>query len=212
MEEENLTATENVAEQKEKYFTARRIAYFAIFLALIVVLQLFGSYFKVGATTLSFVLVPIVLGGMLLGVIGGTVLGLLFGILVILLNGVLMPDGFTNLLIAENPAVTVLTCLVKGVMAGFVPALVFKLLKGKNELAATIVASLLAPIMNTGFFILGMLCMSGVLIKNFVPSGTSVLYFLVIGCAGINFLVEFAINIVLSPAVYRVIKVVRKRF
>lgn len=212
MEENNNAPQTTAGETKQKYFTARRIAYFAIFLALIVVLQTFGSYIRIGATTLSLVLIPIVLGGMLLGVIGGTVLGFLFGVAVILLNGVLMPDGFTNILIAENPAVTILTCLLKGSLAGFVPAIVFKLLKGKNELVATIVASFLAPVMNTGIFILGMLCMSGVISNNFVSEGTSVLYFLVIGCAGVNFLIELAINAVLSPALYRIIKVVNKRF
>ena len=37
------------------------------------------------------------------------------------------------------------------------------------------------------------------------------MYFLIIGCAGINFIVEFAINLLLAPSVYRIIKVVKKQ-
>ena len=39
-------------------------------------------------------------------------------------------------------------------------------------------------------------------------AGTSVVYFLIILCAGINFLVEFAINAVASPVIYRVVELV----
>lgn len=53
--------------------------------------------------------------------------------------------------------------------------------------------------------------MSDTLNANFVQSGTSVMYFLIIGCAGINFIVEFAINLLLAPSVYRIIKVVKKQ-
>ena len=40
----------------------------------------------------------------------------------------------------------------------------------------------------------------------------SVVVFLVIGCAGVNFLVEFLVNIVLSPAIYRIVTVVKSKF
>ena len=39
----------------------------------------------------------------------------------------------------------------------------------------------------------------------------SLTYFIFIGCAGINFIIEFAINLVLSPAIYTVINVVEKQ-
>lgn len=205
VEEESLNAT-----IKEKFFSAKRIAWFSVLFALVIVLQLWGSSIRVGTTTLSFVLVPIVLCGILLGVTAGTVLGLIFGVCVILFNGLLLPDGFTSLLLVEQPFLTALTCIVKGVMAGFVPALVYRFLKKKHKYLGTFVSAILAPIMNTGFFILCALLMSGTISKNFAGDSTSVIYFLVIGCAGVNFLIELAINVLLAPALYRVIDVVER--
>ena len=64
---------------------------------------------------------------------------------------------------------------------------------------------------NTGLFILGALCfLQDTLKANFV-SGTSVIYFLIIGCAGINFLIELAINLIAAPSIYRVIGIVKGR-
>ena len=37
-----------------------------------------------------------------------------------------------------------------------------------------------------------------------VGNTASVVYFLIIGCAGINFLVELGLNLVAAPALYRV--------
>ena len=39
----------------------------------------------------------------------------------------------------------------------------------------------------------------------------NVLYFAIIGLPGINFLVEFFINIVLTPAIDRIVSVVKKK-
>ena len=49
---------------------SRQIALIAIFAALVVVLQVFGSNFRIATVSFSFVLVPIVLGGMVGGVLG----------------------------------------------------------------------------------------------------------------------------------------------
>lgn len=99
----------------------------------------------------------------------------------------------------------------KGIAAGVVPALLYKLISRKSKRAAVIAAAVSAPIANTGLFILGGLVLSDVLSANFVADGTTVIYFLIVGCAGVNFLIEFAINLVLSPALYTVTRVVEKQ-
>ncbi len=196
--------------KRGKLLSARNIAYFSVLLALVVVLQCCGGFFRIGPTSLSFVLVPIVLGGILLGWIAGGILGLVFGFIV-LMYGVAGTDAFTATLLADSPVMTVLICLVKGVAAGVVPALLYKLIARKNTLAAAIVASASAPIMNTGLFIVGCLIINGT-IAGFTANGTmnEIVYFLFIGCAGWNFLIEFAINLVLAPAVHRVVLVAEK--
>ena len=197
---------------KSRFFTSKNIAFLAVLVALVVVLQLWGSTIRIGGTNLSFVLVPIVLGAVMIGPAAGAFLGLLFGVIVIAMG--VTTDPFTMFLFAENPVFTVLLCLIKGLAAGLVPGLLFKLISKKNRYAAVIVASISAPVCNTGIFILGCLMISGT-IGNYIASadglsGVSVVYFLIILCAGVNFLVEFAINAVASPVIYRVAEVVSR--
>ncbi len=80
----------------------------------------------------------------------------------------------------------------------------------KNLTAAVFIASASAPIINTGIFILGALAMSETIANNFVSSSMTVIYFLVIVCAGINFLIEFALNIIVSPALIFLTKTFKK--
>ena len=196
--------------EKSKIFSAKNIAYLAVLLALVVALQCLGGFFRIGETSLSFVLVPIVLGAVLIGWWAGAILGFAFGFIV-LMYGVTGADPFTNILFTAHPVLTTLTCLVKGIAAGVVPGLIYPLIAKKNKLAGVIVASALAPLMNTGLFIIGALLMSGTIATNFVAEGSTVVYFLFIACAGLNFIIEFAINLVLSPAIHRVVLVVEKQ-
>lgn len=104
-------------------------------------------------------------------------------------------------------------CLVKGAAAGFLAGLVYQLVRGNapetgvRSFVASLLASVTAPVVNTGLFILGGLTLvRGTLEANLAVFGwtsDSVLLFLVIGCAGINFLAEFAANLILSPAIHR---------
>lgn len=186
------------------------VAYLAILVAFVAVFQVFGGYIRIGGTALSLVLVPIVLGGIILGPLGGGILGTVFS-LIVLIMGLVGADYFTGTLLSAAPFGTVLTVIIKGVAAGVIPALIYKAIAKKNKIAAVFVASALAPIINTTVFIVGMLCMSGVLQATFVPEGQTVIYFLIIGCAGINFIVELAINLVLTPAIMKAVSVVGKR-
>ena len=208
---------ENIKKQKEKtaYLTT-----LGILSALVILLQVVLGAVKLGPVSVTFTLVPITLGAMILGETAGIVLGAVFGIVVIVmgLNGA---DGFTFLLLSEQPVFTVLICLVKGVAAGFVPGLVYKLVKGDGRpestrgIVASFAAAVTAPIANTGLFILGGLLLVGdTLTANFGTfgwSGDSLLLFLIIGCAGFNFLAELAINVVVAPVLNRVYSAVHKR-
>ena len=186
--------------EKEKFFSAKKLAALAMLTALVIVLQIFGSYFAIGAVRLSFVLIPIVVGAIVLGPLYGAFLG--FGIVGL--------DPFTQVLFTEHPFLTALTCFIKAIAAGFLSGLAYKLIKSKSELAAVFVAAAVAPIVNTGIFILGALTMYDSINAMAVANNASVVYFLFILCAGVNFLIEFALNMVLAPSVCRVIRAVRK--
>lgn len=189
--------------------TTHYVSLLAILLAFVILFQVFGSYIKIGATNFSFVLVPIVLGGVLLDAKAGLFLGFAFSTVVAVM-GFAGADAFTNILLIDAPIGTLITIYLKGCLAGFIPALVYKALAGKNQTLALITSALLAPVINTGVFIICMLFLSDVLKAHFVADGTTVIYFLVIICAGINFLVELAINVVLAPALKRVVSAVKR--
>lgn len=193
----------------KSFFTAKNVTILGVLTAIIVVLQIFGSYFRIGTISLSFVLVPIVIGGILTGVIGGTILGFIFGIITLVM-GVVGADQFTFILFSDHPFLTILTCVIKGSAAGFMSGFVYKLLKDKNLTLSTFAASAVAPIVNTGLFIVGAFCMADTLNSNFVAENSNVVYFIFIGCAGINFLIELAINLVLAPSVCKIIKAVKR--
>ena len=143
-----------------------RLVQLAILLALVIVLQQFGSGIKVGPTSFSLVLIPIALGGMLLGPGAGAFLGLVFGIIVFL-AGVTGQDVFTQILFQDHPFLTALTCLGKGAAAGFGAGLVYKLVAPKNRIVAGFLSAAMTPILNTGLFILGGLLMSDTLSAMF---------------------------------------------
>lgn len=183
----------------------------AIFIAITAVLQLFASSITLGTVSFSIVLIPIVISGILVGPLGGFLTGLTFGVIT-MIGGITGGDIFTATLMQSGTRgfiITTLICLVKGSMAGLVSALVYKAIKDKNNFVAVVLASATAPIVNTGLFILGALTLSDVLSATFAQS-SSVIYFLVIGCAGINFIIEFLVNMIFAPAIYQLIKAVGK--
>lgn len=184
-----------------------------IFVALVLVIQLLGGAVKVGPISISLVLIPIAVGGILLGPLCGAVLGLTFGVATVI-GGLTGADPFTATLLnsgAWGAVFTTLLCLVKGTMAGFVSAFIYKLLAPKSKVAAVLLAAVAAPVVNTGLFILGALTVLNSLItQNFVGSGSNIIYFVFIGCAGVNFLIELAVNVIFTPAIRRILAAVRR--
>ena len=80
----------------------------------------------------------------------------------------------------------------------------------KHPVVATYVAAASAPIINTGLFILG--CFVGLnTIKEVfgLDDSTAAIAFVFVGIVGFNFFIELGINILLSPAVVKIIEVVQ---
>lgn len=187
----------------------------AILTAVVLVLQAMGIVIKIPflGTPVSLVLVPIALGAMVLGPAAGAWLGLVFGVQVYVQCGVMGLDPFTAFLFNSNPIVTAGICLVKSTLAGFLAGYVYRLLKSKNELLAVFLAAAIVPVVNTGVFVLGCLIILGT-IEAFAESigyASSAVHFIFIGCAGLNFVFELVVNMVFSPALQRILHVVRRR-
>lgn len=188
----------------------------ALLTAIVLVLQFTGVAIRLpipGATNISLVLIPIALGAMLLGPAAGAFLGLVFGLVVYISGGVMHMDPFTAFLFDNNPIVTAGICIIKSTLAGFLGGWIYKLLKDKNILLAVFLAAAIVPVINTAVFCLGCLTILGT-IEGYISSkelGLTGLYFIFIGCAGLNFVFEFAVNLIFSPAIERIIRLVSKQ-
>lgn len=188
----------------------------ALLIALVVVLQLISALIPPigGVVSITLTLIPVVIGGILLGRGAGAILGFAFGVIV-MINCMVGLDPGGSILWNAEPFFTAFICLIKGTAAGFVPACVYGFVKGKSvssgrKSAAAVAAALSAPIINTGLFIGGMF----LLFKDILyawAGGTDMVTYVLFGLAGINFLVEFCVNIVLAPAMVRIVDAVGKR-
>ncbi len=183
----------------------------AVLMAIVAALQITGTGIRLGGTSVSLVLIPIALGAVLLGPYAGALLGIEFGVIVYVM-GFAAVDPFTFVLIQDHPIYTAIICLGKGALAGLAAGFVYKLLAGKNKLLAVIAAAAATPIVNTALFILGALGMQSTLQSNFLAEGQTVIYFLVIVCAGLNFIFELCLNLLLAPALARIAEVAGRRF
>ena len=184
----------------------RRLVALALFTAIVVVLQLLGSFIRFGTFSISLVLVPIVIGAVLYGPWAGAFLGAVFG-LVVLLSG----DAAAFLVI--SPLGCILTVMLKGALSGLCAGLVYRLLHKANEYAAIVGAAIVCPVVNTGVFLLGCLAF----FMDYVASVAETMgftgsagAFLIVGFVGMNFVVELLVNAVLSPVIVRLTRIGRK--
>ncbi len=184
-----------------------RVALLALFTAVTIILQLMSYSVKIGTFNLSLVLIPIVLGGALYGIGFGSFLGAAFGIITVI-GCVTGLDAGGNILFNASPLLTVVVCMLKGTLCGTASAAVAKAFNSKPVLS-TYLATATAPVVNTGLFIaLALLFFKDILYSW--AGGTNMVTYIIVGLVGVNFLLEFAINLLLTPALLRVIKVLKR--
>lgn len=184
-----------------------RMVGIAILIATVVVLQFVATYIKF-SFSITLALVPIVIGAAMYGRTAGAVLGGTFGV-VVLIGCITGADPGGNILWAANPVVTAALCLLKGALAGFAAGLIYSAVSKKNIYVGVICAALVCPVVNTGIFIAAMLSLYRDTLTQWA-GGTPLIYFSFIGLAGINFLIELGVNVVLSPAVVRIINAAKR--
>jgi len=186
----------------------KKIALFAIFAAIVIVVQILstvvGKIFVIVAPTLAFV--PILLAVITLGLWQGVGLGAVFS-LVAMIFVVTGYDSFSYLMFSDQPVLTILLIFVKGCAAPLVAGLVYNALKFKLPKVSIWITSALLPIVNTGIFCIGTLLFYRGFLLNIFPSN-GVFYTVFISLCGINFIVEFFVNLILTPVITDVKKVV----
>lgn len=185
----------------------------ALLSALVIVFQVIGNHVVIGTVNITLALIPIAVGAILYGPLVGGFLGLVMGAIVIAAPGTIAT------FMPVNPWGTILICLTKTGLAGLVAGFIFK---GFAKLAqkyedkkmifftvGIIAATLIIPIINTGEFIIG----ASILFRSIFgaeDSFSDAFPKVVAAVLTTNFVIEFAISAVLSPAIVYVIKVITK--
>lgn len=181
-----------------------RLVLLALLTALVVVLQLLGSFIHIGMFSISLVLIPIVVGAVIAGPLGGAWLGLVFGVVVLFTDA--------GAFLAISVPGTVIVVLLKGILCGLAAGLVYRLFAKRSKLVSALAAAVTCPIVNTGVFILGTYVFFLDTVSSWATEqGMSATAFIFLGLVGVNFILELVVNIVLSPIVVRILELPQLR-
>lgn len=182
-----------------------KLAMGGILTAVVVVLQLMGSFIKFGPFSVSLVLVPIIVGAAMCGPYISTWLGLVFGVVVLL-------SGDAAAFLAIDIPGTIITVLLKGALCGLTASLVFTACKKFNTYLSVVLAAIICPITNTGIFLLGCRLFFFDAISEWGAGAgfTNTAVYMIVGLVGWNFVFELVTNIILCPAIVRIVNALRK--
>ena len=157
-----------------------------------------------GGTAINLALIPVVVGAILYGPVGGLMVGLFLGA-VTLLPGQGAEGFYVNWYMT---ILAIVLCLAKAGLAGFLSGLAFKLLFKKNYYVAIYATAIVAPIVNTGIFLL----LYGVLIYIMTGSAYGPTFAATATAVWIMFLVELSVNILFAPALATLTKTLTRNY
>ncbi|MBR4100046.1 MAG: ECF transporter S component [Clostridia bacterium] len=189
--------------EKRKQQT-RTLVLGAVFTALVIVLQFLGSFIRFGMFSISLVLLPIIIGAATCGYKIGAWLGFVFGFTVLV-------SGDATAFLTVNYWGTIATVLVKGTLCGLAAGLIYKAVANRNQYLAVMAAAIICPVVNTGIFLLGCKLFFFETIKAWGAAAgfNTAAAYMFLGLAGGNFLFELGTNLILSPAVVRILKLTK---
>lgn len=189
----------DTAMEKKKFFNTKMIATTGILLAIEIVLQVLGNYIVIpgGFANLNFSLIIIALGAMMYGPIVGGFLGLVSGVLT------LFSPSTISYFFSVSPAGTILACLLKTTLAGVVAGFVANALKKNHDTLASILVSIIIPLINTGIFSIFCILFFKSRLQEINPNNISAALFL--GMIGFNFIIEIIITLIVAPSLYKIV-------
>ena len=182
-----------------------KLVLLALLTAMVAVLAYFGGFVKIGGlASISLTLIPVVLGAALCGSLAGAWLGGVAGV-------VFFATADAAFWFSLSIPGTIITVMVKGILSGLCAGLVYRMLEKVNRYLAVIVSAIVCPVVNTGIFLLGCLAFFMDTVKGMASAeGYSIGAFLIVGFVGLNFVFELVANIVVSPAILRLLNIRKK--
>lgn len=216
----------------------KKIVGIGLFTAIVLVLQFLGGSIKFGMFSISLVLVPIVVGAAVYGWLAGGWLGFVFGVAVLLSGDAaafLAVDVFGTILtvLLKGTAAGLCTGLVYKAMLGILnkysknqvrqmrskfglgeccETAAYDFISRNNKYLAVLISAIVCPVVNTGIFLLGckVFFMETIAQWGAAAGFANVASYMFIGLAGVNFLIELATNLFLSPVIVRLISLAKK--
>ena len=192
---------------KRTNISTERLVLSAILTAIVVVLQVMAIITRtiLPVFSINLVLIPIVIGSAIGGIGVGAWLGFVSGVAVLI-------SGDASAFLAINIGGTIATVLIKGVASGVAAASVYRLLEKKNRYLAVLCAAIVCPIANTGVFLLGCFTFFMDTLRTWGEGlgYSNAMAYIFLGMIGINFIIELALNVILSPTVVRLIDIKNK--
>lgn len=184
-----------------------KLVQLALLTALVAILSYFGGFIKIGGlASISLTLIPVVLGSVMLGPWAGAWLGGVSGV-------VFFATADAAFWFGLSIPGTIITVMIKGILAGLAAGLVYKLLEKFNRYVAIVASAVVCPIVNTGIFLLGCLVFfMDTVNAGALAEGLSAGAYMIVFFVGLNFVFELIVNVVLSPALARILDIVEKRF
>lgn len=185
--------------------STERLVMTAMLTALTAVLAYFGGFIKIGSlASVNLTLIPVVLGGALLGPFVSAWLGFVSG-------AVFFLTADAAFWLSLSIPGTIVTVLIKGTVAGLLAGLVYRLFSKFNRYISIVVSAVVAPVVNTGIFLIGcFIFFMDAVNAGAAAEGMSVGGYLIVFFVGLNFVFELLFNVVLSPMLCRLVDLRKK--
>ena len=171
------------------------------------------GYLKIGAESITFIVVPVAVGAVLLGPKAGAFLGGVFGLTS--LAQCFGMDAFGTMLFSVKPFATAVCCIVPRILVGLVPALVFAGMSRvcKKRAFNIAVSCVAAPVTNTLLYLTFMaLLFQPYLTEAYGYTGKGGPVFLgwLLALVAVNAVLEAAACLIIGSAVCNVLWLVTK--
>lgn len=153
------------------------------------------GFLRIGpAFEITFLIIPVAIGAIMLGQLGGAVLGLVFGL--VSFFQCFGYSSFGVFLFGINPWMTAILCIVPRVLCGWIPGLLFEIIskRTKTNIVPCLVAAITCPVLNTVFFVSAFVLMFGTNADVLAAFGTDSIFGIITALITVNALIEAAVG------------------
>ena len=185
----------------------RDIALYGILIAIIFLMSFTPlGYLKIGTVEITFLMIPVAIGAIMLGPVGGAVLGFVFG-----LTSFIQCFGmsaFGVAILSISPVATAFTCIATRTLMGFLSGLIFRLLRKNigSGIAPFVIATVSAAVLNTVFFVSSVLVCFGS--SDYIQSFGDGIIAIIGAFVTINAVIEIIVCTAIGSAISRALSVI----